>query len=93
MTEKRKNPDVLVIGAGPGGYTAAIRLGQYGLKPLVVEKEDVGGVCLNWGCIPTKTLYSSTEPLGKLESWEERGIAFSDFELNRDQLVAHKDNV
>ncbi|MBS3735677.1 MAG: dihydrolipoyl dehydrogenase [Candidatus Bipolaricaulota bacterium] len=93
MKEEGYNPDALVVGAGPGGYTAAIRLGQYGLNPLVVEKENVGGVCLNWGCIPTKTLYSTTEPLEKLEAWEEKGIAFSDFELNREQMVAHKDRV
>ncbi len=78
-----EDPEVVIIGAGPGGYTAAIRLGQYGLDPVVVEKEEVGGVCLNWGCIPTKTLYSSTEPLGKEDSWRERGIKMDglDFDL------------
>lgn len=78
-----ENPEVVIIGAGPGGYTAAIRLGQYGLDPVVVEKEEVGGVCLNWGCIPTKTLYSTTEPLGKQESWQKRGIKIDglDFDL------------
>ncbi|MCF7890390.1 dihydrolipoyl dehydrogenase, partial [Candidatus Bipolaricaulota bacterium] len=61
--------------------------------PLVVEEENVGGVCLNWGCIPTKTLYSTTEPLSKLESWKEKGIAFSDHSVNRDRIVTHKDKV
>ncbi|MFB6290885.1 MAG: dihydrolipoyl dehydrogenase [Candidatus Bipolaricaulia bacterium] len=85
--------DVLVIGAGPGGYTAAIRLGQYGLNPLVVEKEQIGGVCLNWGCIPTKTLYSATDPLSRLESWREKGVELSGYGLDRKKMANHKDKV
>ena len=50
------NYDLIVIGSGPGGYVAAIRASQLGLKTAVVEKESLGGVCLNWGCIPTKAL-------------------------------------
>jgi len=53
------NYDLLVIGAGPGGYVAAIRASQLGLKVGVIEKENVGGICLNWGCIPTKALLKS----------------------------------
>ena len=48
--------DVIVIGAGPGGYVAAIRAAQLGLKTIVVEREHMGGICLNWGCIPTKAV-------------------------------------
>ena len=48
--------DVAVIGAGPGGYVAAIRAAQLGLKTVVIEREHLGGICLNWGCIPTKAL-------------------------------------
>jgi len=48
--------DAVVIGAGPGGYHAAIRLGQLGKKVICVDRDEVGGVCLNWGCIPTKAL-------------------------------------
>ncbi len=55
------NYDVLVIGSGPGGYVAAIRASQLGLKTAVVEKENVGGICLNWGCIPTKSLMKSAQ--------------------------------
>ena len=53
--------DLIVIGSGPGGYVAGIRASQLGLKVGVVEKENVGGVCLNWGCIPTKALLKSAQ--------------------------------
>ena len=53
--------DVLVIGSGPGGYVAAIRASQLGMKAAVVEKESIGGICLNWGCIPTKSLLKSVQ--------------------------------
>jgi dihydrolipoamide dehydrogenase len=53
--------DVTVIGSGPGGYVAAIRCAQLGLKTAVVEKAELGGVCLNWGCIPTKALLKSAQ--------------------------------
>ena len=55
--------DVIVIGAGPGGYVAAIRASQLGLKVAIVEREHLGGICLNWGCIPTKALLRSAEGL------------------------------
>ena len=55
--------DVAVIGAGPGGYVAAIRCAQLGLKTAVIEKENLGGVCLNWGCIPSKALLKNAEIL------------------------------
>ena len=54
-----KKYDLLVLGTGPGGYVAAIRASQLGLKVGVVEKESLGGICLNWGCIPTKALLKS----------------------------------
>ena len=53
--------DLVVIGAGPGGYVAAIRASQLGLNVAIVERESVGGICLNWGCIPTKALLRSAE--------------------------------
>ena len=53
--------DLIVIGAGPGGYVAAIRAAQLGLKTAIVEREHLGGICLNWGCIPTKALLRSAE--------------------------------
>ena len=53
------NFDVIVLGSGPGGYVTAIRASQLGLKTAVIEKESLGGICLNWGCIPTKALLKS----------------------------------
>ena len=55
--------DVVIVGSGPGGYVAAIRAGQLGLKTAIVEKDSVGGMCLNWGCIPTKALLESAKRL------------------------------
>ncbi len=55
------NFDILVIGSGPGGYVAAIRASQLGLNTAVVERESLGGICLNWGCIPTKSLLKSAQ--------------------------------
>ena len=56
-----KTFDVIIIGAGPGGYVTAIRGAQLGLKVAVIEREHLGGICLNWGCIPTKALLRSAE--------------------------------
>ncbi len=53
--------DVIVVGGGPGGYVTAIRAGQIGLKTALIEREHLGGICLNWGCIPTKSLLRSAE--------------------------------
>ncbi|WP_407308054.1 dihydrolipoyl dehydrogenase [Desulfosporosinus sp. SB140] len=66
--------DVAIIGAGPGGYVAAIRAAQLGLKTVVVEKEQVGGTCLNLGCIPTKTLIMNAEILQEIKHAEKRGL-------------------
>ena len=51
------NFDLIVLGSGPGGYVAAIRASQLGMKVAIVERENLGGICLNWGCIPTKALF------------------------------------
>ncbi len=62
-----KTYDAIVIGAGPGGYPCAIRLAQLGQSVLCVEKEDVGGICLNWGCVPSKALIASSHTLEKIK--------------------------
>jgi len=68
------NFDVLVIGSGPGGYVAAIRASQLGLKTCIVEKAEVGGICLNWGCIPTKALLKSAQVFNYLKHAADYGI-------------------
>ncbi|MGC8203466.1 dihydrolipoyl dehydrogenase [Aliiroseovarius sp. PTFE2010] len=78
-----KQFDVVVIGAGPGGYVAAIRAGQLGLKVCVVERENLGGICLNWGCIPTKALLRSSEVFHLIERAADFGLkaAKPDYDL------------
>lgn len=71
--------DLVVIGAGPGGYVAAIRAGQLGLKTAIVERENLGGVCLNWGCIPSKALLKNAEILSYIHRAEEFGLSFDNF--------------
>jgi dihydrolipoamide dehydrogenase len=66
--------DVIVIGSGPGGYVAAIRASQLGLKTAVVERAELGGICLNWGCIPTKSLLKSAQVFDYLQHAQEYGI-------------------
>jgi dihydrolipoamide dehydrogenase len=69
------NYDIIVIGSGPGGYVAAIRAAQLGLKTAVVEKSELGGICLNWGCIPTKALLKSAQVYNYLKHAADYGIA------------------
>ncbi len=68
------NYDLIVIGSGPGGYVAAIRASQLGMKVAVVEKESLGGICLNWGCIPTKALLKSAQVFNYMKKAAEYGI-------------------
>ncbi len=70
-----KSFDMIVIGAGPGGYVAAIRGAQLGLKVAIVEREHLGGICLNWGCIPTKALLRSAEVFHQMERAKEFGLS------------------
>ena len=71
--------DVVVVGAGPGGYVAAIRAGQLGLKTAIVEREALGGVCLNWGCIPSKALLKNAEVVSYFHRAKEFGLNFDNF--------------
>ncbi|MBN1132781.1 MAG: dihydrolipoyl dehydrogenase [Bacteroidales bacterium] len=86
--------DMLVIGSGPGGYVAAIRASQLGLKTAVVERESLGGICLNWGCIPTKALLKSAQVYEYLKHAEDYGIAVSgEVQPDLGKMVARSRNV
>jgi len=74
--------DVTIIGGGPGGYVAAIRASQLGLAVALIEKENLGGVCLNWGCIPTKALLRNAEVVSLLDRGREFGFSVSDVEVD-----------
>ena len=66
--------DIIVVGGGPGGYVAAIRAAQLGMKTAVVEREHMGGICLNWGCIPTKALLRTSEVYGLIKHADAYGL-------------------
>jgi dihydrolipoamide dehydrogenase len=72
--EKKMDYDLVIIGAGPGGYVAAIRAGQTGLKTAIIEKSSIGGMCLNWGCIPTKALLESAKRLQAVKKAGDFGV-------------------
>jgi dihydrolipoyl dehydrogenase len=80
--------DVIVIGGGPGGYVAAVRASQLGFKTALVEREHMGGTCLNWGCIPTKALLHNAEVIHLLSKSKTYGFSFENLEV--DYSAAHK---
>ena len=79
--------DLIVIGSGPGGYVAAIRASQLGLKTAIVEKESLGGICLNWGCIPTKALLKSAQVFEYINHAAEYGLKVSGGEVDFDSVI------
>jgi len=79
--------DVVIIGAGPGGYVAAIRAAQLGLKVAIVEREHLGGICLNWGCIPTKALLRSSEVFHLMQRAGEFGLTVEKFGYDLDAVI------
>lgn len=83
----------MVIGGGPGGYVAAIRAAQMGAEVALVEKDEVGGTCLNWGCIPTKALVAGAETLHRIRRSEEFGIHVGEVSIDFARLVERKDAV
>ncbi|KVV15289.1 dihydrolipoyl dehydrogenase [Flavobacterium sp. TAB 87] len=85
--------DVIVLGSGPGGYVTAIRASQLGFKVAVVEKENLGGVCLNWGCIPTKALLKSAQVFDYLKHASDYGLTVSDFDKDFGAVVKRSRNV
>jgi len=87
------NFDVIVLGSGPGGYVAAIRASQLGLKTAIVEKESLGGICLNWGCIPTKALLKSAQVFEYLKHSEDYGIQADNPKADFDKIIKRSRNV
>jgi dihydrolipoamide dehydrogenase len=80
--------DLIVIGGGPGGYVAAIRAAQLGMKTALVEREHLGGICLNWGCIPTKAMLRSAEVLHLAQNAAAFGLEITGASANLDKIVA-----
>lgn len=83
--------DVVIIGGGPGGYVSAIKAAHLGLKAVLIEKDKLGGVCLNWGCIPTKALVSTAELLNHLQRAGEFGIQVKDYSIDFPAIMKRKD--
>ena len=86
-TVLEKKFDLVVIGSGPGGYVAAIRSAQLGMKTAVIEREHLGGICLNWGCIPTKALLRSSEIYRLARNSIEYGIKVSGIEFDFSGII------
>ncbi len=87
------NYDLIVLGAGPGGYVAAIRAAKLGMNVAVIEKENLGGICLNWGCIPTKALLKSAEIFNYCKHSDDYGISISDFSADFNKIIERSRNV
>lgn len=87
------NYDVIVIGSGPGGYVAAIRAAQLGMKVGVVERENLGGICLNWGCIPTKALIKSAQVFEYIKHAKEYGIDVKEASVDFDAMISRSRGV
>lgn len=85
--------NLTIIGAGPGGYHTAIRAAQKGLKVALIEKENVGGVCLNWGCIPTKALFAVAKKMIDFNKLNEFGININNYEFNFKKTQERKQNI
>ena len=85
--------DIIVLGSGPGGYVTAIRASQLGFKTAVVEKENLGGVCLNWGCIPTKALLKSAQVFEYLKHASDYGLTVDNFDKDFDAVVKRSRDV
>ncbi|MGD0625183.1 MAG: FAD-dependent oxidoreductase, partial [Thermodesulfobacteriota bacterium] len=83
--------EIVIIGGGPGGYVAAIRAAQLGGKVTLIEKDELGGTCTNWGCIPTKALLRGVELLESVEGVKDFGIQVGQVAVDFSKLMARKD--
>src|SRR3954466_2866404 len=94
MSETDNSFDLIVIGAGPGGYVAAIRAAQLGMRTACIEREYLGGTCLNGGCISSKALLDSSERYGSIKGGlEKHGIKVSGVSLDLPAMLARKNDV
>src|SRR5580765_7304612 len=88
------NFDIIVIGGGPGGYAAAIRAGQLKKRVLCIEKENLGGTCLNWGCIPTKALLEDGAFINRLRNHAaEHGVSFSNLAIDFPKVIGRSRSI
>ena len=90
---EQKNFDLAVLGGGPGGYVAAIRAKKLGINAAVIEKENLGGVCLNWGCIPTKALAHTSDVIEAIRKSAELGINIAGSDVDFSKVMERKDKV
>ena len=90
---KKEHYDITVIGGGPGGYVAAIRAAQLGKKVAVIEKESLGGICLNWGCIPTKSLLKNAQVYDLIKNANKYGIEISSYKVNWKKIIQRSRNI
>ena len=88
-----KKYDIVVIGGGPGGYVAAIRAAQLGKKVAIIEKSSLGGICLNWGCIPTKSLLKNAYVLDLIKNASKYGIDIPEYSVNWDKVIKRSRNI
>ena len=88
---EKKIADLAVLGAGPGGYVAAIRAAKLGLKTILIEKGQLGGVCLNTGCIPTKALHYVSQSIEELKKSSIFGINIADWNIDFQKVMERKD--
>ena len=88
-----ENFDIVVIGAGPAGYSAAIKAAQLGAKTALIEKDTCGGVCLNRGCIPTKTLLACAKAYASASKAKDKGVFFEKVSFDFEKIHSRKNNV
>src|SRR6056297_2938274 len=90
---QKKKYKIAIIGSGPGGYVAALRAGQLGAETVLIEKEALGGTCLNWGCIPTKAFVRSAEVFAEIQNAKDFGIKAEKAEVDFPAVVKRKDKI